>query len=528
MEKEYAVIVKKGINLAEVEEDLKASTGAGSIPNRVVDVANPRPGSTRITHFSLTDEEAQTLANDSRIEAVEIPPDQRDDIKIVRSASQTGVFSKNGTVNNANNNWGLRRCIETTNLFENNESLSTPYRYALDGTGVDVVIQDSGVEPLHPDWQNASGTTRYVFTNWYTESGLSGTQNANHDRDTDGHGTVCASIIAGKVYGWAKNATIRSQKLSGLEGAGDSGTGISLADAFDSIRLWHNAKSVNPVTGYKRPTIVNMSWEYLAEQTGDPTSGTYRGTSWSWGVDYTTDAALWAATGVVPPSVGSTRRIPVRNAFADAEVDDMITAGIHVVIAAGNDFYKIDTLTGNDYNNTFLINGVTYNYHRGSSPNSDTAIKVGAIDTSTIDDGGVYKDKTATYTNRGPAVDIFAPGNNIQAANSTTTAYTSAEYPTDSNYKITNIDGTSFAAPQVAGVMALHAQLRPDLTPSQLKDRIINDSKNVLYETGSDTDYNIFSTSLLGSPNRMLYGKYGSANTWSASGSFTFNGPISV
>ena len=35
-----------------------ASTGAGDIPSRTVDVANARPGSQRNTHYALTDEEA--------------------------------------------------------------------------------------------------------------------------------------------------------------------------------------------------------------------------------------------------------------------------------------------------------------------------------------------------------------------------------------------------------------------------------------------------------------------------------------
>ena len=521
MEKEYAVIVKKGINLSEVEADLKASTGSGPIPSRSVTVANARVGSTRITHFSLTDEEAQELEKDDRIQAVEIPPYLRDDIKIGRRAVQTGIFSKSGTVDNTINNWGLRRCIEDSNIFEGFTEITSPYRYAIDGSGVDVVIQDSGVEPNHPDWNDYNGTNRYVFTNWYTESGLVGTQNANHDRDFDGHGTACASIIGGAIYGWAKNCTIRSQKLSGLEGPGDSGTGISIADAFDSIRLWHANKAVDPVTGYKKPTIVNMSWGYFYEETGDPTSGVYRGTSWAWPADYSTDATLWAATGVVPPLSGATRTLPNRNAFADAEVDDMIAAGIHVVIASGNEYYKQDVSTGLDYNNSVTINGTSYNYHRGTSPYSEDAFNVGAIDTTVFLDGSTYKDKIANYSNRGPQVNIYAPGNNITCANSTTTIYTESTYPTDASYKITNIDGTSFAAPQVAGVIALHAQVRPDITPTQMLSRIIADTKNVIYETGSTTDYNLFSTSLLGSPNRMLFSRYGKSDTLLTSGTYT-------
>ena len=41
------------------------------------------------------------------------------------------------------------------------------------------------------------------------------------------------------------------------------------------------------------------------------------------------------------------------------------------------------------------------------------------------------------------------------------------EYPNDNGYKIANISGTSMAAPQVAGVLALWCQLNPGATPAQ-------------------------------------------------------------
>ena len=91
-EKEYTVIVNNREDLADIEAELTASSGSGPIPDRTVDVANPRPGSKIQTHFMLTDEEAANLRTDSRIRAVEIPPDQRDDIQIGLWLTQTGNF----------------------------------------------------------------------------------------------------------------------------------------------------------------------------------------------------------------------------------------------------------------------------------------------------------------------------------------------------------------------------------------------------------------------------------------------------
>ena len=57
-EKEYIVTLKKGVEYDQFNQEMIASTGAGDIPNRTVDVANPRPASQRNTHYALTEEEA--------------------------------------------------------------------------------------------------------------------------------------------------------------------------------------------------------------------------------------------------------------------------------------------------------------------------------------------------------------------------------------------------------------------------------------------------------------------------------------
>ena len=520
MEREYTVIANTREDLPALEAEITASSGAGPIPNRSVDIANPRPGSRIQTHFMLTDEEAEALRSDPRVRAVEIPPEQRDDISIGLNAYQTGTFYRGTGLSNSYVNWGLRRCIAETNIFVSGDArvttVPTPYEYAVDGTGVDVVIQDSGIDPDHPEWNDKTGSSRLQQIDWYTASGLVGTQSVNHYRDLDGHGSHCASIAAGLLYGWAKGAHIYSQKLAGLETLqGSDGTGISISDAFDTIRLWHLAKTNG------RPTVVNMSWGYGATVSGDPTGGTYRGTAWTWGVDYTDRATLMAATGVSENFFGggTTHRIPVRVTSVDAEIEDMITDGIHICIAAGNNLHKVELLGGPDYDNTVTFAGTTRNYHRGSSPYSDNAFMVGNINSDFVQAPGqsyttqeTLLDQLDTSSTRGPGVNIWAPGGDIAAATSTnydTGSYTTAGYPLNEAYPMMVISGTSMASPQVAGVVACHLQVRPDLTPAQMQERIWNDSKATIYETGSDTDYDRIFDSIVGAPNRMLYNRYG-------------------
>lgn len=503
-EKEYIVSLHRNVDHEAFNQEMIAHTGEGAIPCRCVDIANARPGSKRNTHYMLTDAEAEALRNDPRVYAVEIPPEHRDDLVMVRNATQTGDFSKTSEERGFFINWGLRRINEATDPYSGNTVLGG-YNYTLDGTGVDIVIQDSGIQADHPDFDDASGTSRVQQIDWFAASGLPGTMPAGHYADYDGHGTHCAGIAAGRTYGWAKNARIYAVKVQGLEGPTDPNSGISVSSCFDVIKEWHNNKPVDPSTGVKRPTIVNMSWGYQGIY-DSVSSIVYRGITYS-GTQIDTGSERWAL-GLVPLLVSGRYRTNVRIPSVDVDVQELIDAGVHVVIAAGNLYHKIDVDGGLDYDNNAVTNTGTRYYHRGSSPFDDEAHNVGNIDT--ILHASEIEQK-AESSNSGPGVTIWAPGTNIMSTLSNTTIYANGPYPADTGYKIGNIGGTSMAAPQVAGVLALYAQLNPGATPSQAKAWINSTAQsNQIYTTGSSTDYTD-TRSLLGSGNKFAYNKFNSA-----------------
>lgn len=506
MEKEYIVIVKKGIDLEVFDAEMAAHQGHGPIPNRQVVIANPRHASRRMTHWMLTDEEANELRNDPRVLEIEIPPEYRNDIEIGLNASQSFNFSKTTQPVNTNANWGLRRTNSATNNYgSSNDPDTQVYEYALDGAGVDIVIQDTGIQADHPEWEDANGVSRLQQIDWFTASGLPGAMPTNHYTDFHGHGTHCAGGSAGKTYGFAKGAAIYAMKVDGLQGPSDPNGGISIADCFDTIKEWHNNKTNG------RPTIVNMSWGYSGTRTQtNPTGGTYRGTPWTYNGE--TGNELWASYGIVPQLNSGglvARRIPVRVASVDTDIEELIDAGVHVVIAAGNSYYKIDEPTGNDYNNQVDLGNGNESYHRGSSPYSTEAFIVGNIDSTTTSISGTPRDKTAGSSCKGPGVNIWAPGTDIISSASGTTVFGASTGAYDDNFNLANISGTSMAAPQVAGLACLHLQVKPKLTPAELFNRIVADTKAEIYDTGLDNDYSAFSTSIMGSANRMLYSKYG-------------------
>ena len=504
-EKEYIVTLKKGVDKQEFDTFMRSQYGNETVPARSVDVANSRIGSSRLVHYYLDDQEAAQLKNNPSVINVETPIEDDPNIIITPYGSQTALFYRGSTTVNTHVNWGLKRSSITEQTTSAYNTGNTTYEYPLNGTGVDVVIQDSGIQPDHPEWQDADGNSRMALIDWATESGLPFTQSANHYRDRDGHGTHVAGIVAGKTYGWAKGAHIYSQKLLGLETLqGTDGTGISTTYAFDAIRLWHNAKTNG------RPTVVNMSWGTRKLVYGDPISGTYRGSPWTFTTQ--SDFALWQSYGIVPkfnnPGGDNYRVFPAISSYIDAEVEDMIDAGIHVCLAAGNDYYKQDVSNGADYDNSLTIYSdvgnttqTTETYHRGGSPYSDKAFMVGNISSAVSNN----LDRPVASSRRGPAVNIWAPGTDIMSTTSNeydTDAYTAYDYPEDSNFKVMKIGGTSMAAPQVAGFVACYLQMNPNVTTEETLNKVIDLSAAEI-DNSSDTAYED-SDALLGSPNRVL------------------------
>ena len=509
-EREYIVSLNRGVDHVAFNQEMIASTGAGAIPSRSATVTDERATNVRNTHYDLTDAEAEALKADPRVFGVTLLPELDSSIGIGHDALQTGDFTKTTLDRGDYLNWGMRRMNEATNPYTGVSAAAGGYGYTLDGTGVDVVIVDSGIQADHPEFQDAAGVSRVQQIDWFTESGVSGTMPTAHYTDYDGHGTHVAGTAAGKTYGWAKNAKIYAVKLAGLEGSTDPNVGISPASMADVIIGWHNAKPVDPDTGYKRPTVVNHSGGY-ARYYNTVTSLTYQGVSKT-GTDIDSTSKRWAF-GLVPISGGSaaTYVTNLRLTSIDTDVQLMIDAGIHICVAAGNRYHKIDVLGGDDFSNFIVADTGSVEYQKGSSPSDDEAHIVGNID-STVHASGLEQKAVSSET--GPGVSIYAPGTDIMSAMSTNNRFSATTlnnpYPSNAAFLINNISGTSMASPQVSGMLALWLQINPGATPAQAKTFIESTAKTAkIHDTASVVDYTD-SRSLLGSTNRFGFNKFNS------------------
>jgi subtilisin family serine protease len=90
--------------------------------------------------------------------------------------------------------------------------------------------------------------------------------------------------------------------------------------------------------------------------------------------------------------------------------------------------------------------------------------------------------KLAQYSNFGESVDIAAPGGNLQLTNGGVLSTYSPLAPGNAEYA--SMDGTSMAAPMVAGAIALVASQNPNLSGSQLKELLLSSAWRLSHFSG--------------------------------------------
>ena len=461
--KEYIVALNKDVDYQQFWDEIEnSSNGLEHIPDRPVAIADNLDALDRITHYFLTDSEAEKLRNDPRVLGVEIPAEHRDDIVVSLNTTQIGNFTKTNSSTGNILNWGLIRNSNPNNVYGSSTTTTENYNYVLDGSNVDIVIIDSGIQINHPEFGNR--VNAYQWTNTVNTT--------TFYTDYNGHGTHVAGIAAGDTYGWAKNSNIYAIKFLADPADPDQGfTGQSFGNIANILISWQNSKPVNPATGVKNPTVVNMSFGYgLYTSTYYVANVTYRGNTYASPSVPNSTYGLYFYQGLYP----------YRDPTYDVYVDQMTAAGMTVCKAAGNDGLKIDVPGGIDYNNTIQLKYIANNisigsgsYMRGASPMSNTAIIVGALDSTTFSS---TLDAKAYYSDAGPMVDIFAAGSNIQSAcsNVETLSGTPSNYYLNSSFKQINIGGTSMSSPQIAGAAALYLQAHPTATPAQVKSALIS------------------------------------------------------
>ena len=494
----------------------------------------------RSTEYYMNSTQAEDIRNDSRVSAVEINIDD-DPIGIVEpfydQVNNTpygfnGDFEKSELASqhgDADRQWGQLHSSGSTaqrrkGVFGHDitASINEDVEVFADGKHVDVVIVDNPVSWDCAEWDSPStGQSRFVQYDWYGElnqyvSSIDDDGNAipsgayvYHPNSVNStfHGTHVASTVAGQWYGWAREANIYSLHVNLGSGFG---TPVTSTLVFDYLRAFHRHKPINPVTGKKNPTVTNHSWgssysfyswyERDFDATGE-VSGTadlaevvIRGTTYNAG---NPGPSGWTNVGVHQDFgigsggqyTGGTFRYNRNSTGSRYDMEDAIEDGVVIIAAAGNnDQYGIhvDSTAPEyaDWNNKVVLNlpnGTQYsfNHHRGSSPaNAKGCITVGSISNNS-------DFRKSDFSNFGPLIDVWAPGDKIQGAwPDPNNIYVASGYNgigyVDNKYGPPNwrytIGGTSMASPQVCGIAALLATGKERFTNSDLMGFIQHNS----------------------------------------------------
>lgn len=520
--REYVVTLHQFDDLESFYTDMETEGGDLYIPNRGVEVALRRPVS-RNTHYMLSDQEAEQLRQDPRVLAVELTPEQLG-IELKPLWTQTSTRwnkSSRFSLSSGQLNWGLLRVTEgqqrpnwgagAGTIIEVSGTVSVPFS----GKNVDVVMVDGRLEINHPEFaKNIDGTggSRVVQYNWYDlNPTVAGTAAGTYsytpaDSASDWHGTFCAAIVAGNTQGWARDANIYQIYPYGVEPR------VASALLWDYIRVWHLSKSINPATGLKNSTIINASIGYSYDIfLYQVTSITYRGVTYPRPASgsFTVEEAQSYGLAAYNNGFSDKVKIPIRVASVDADVADCIRDGIIVVAAAGNESAKANLPSSTDYNNTLTIDqygSYVVSYSQGTTPGAaNNVICVGAIGA----DVNASDEFKATYSNCGPRIDVFAPGSHIRSAVNNNWEFISTQSVADtrnSSFKIAASNGTSFASPQIAGILATILEVTPTLTPAAALSYITSNAKTgQIYSTNNLDFYD-----LQGAPDRYAFAKYSS------------------
>ena len=129
-----------------------------------------------------------------------------------------------------------------------------------------------------------------------------------------------------------------------------------------------------------------------------------------------------------------------------------------------------------------IADGVVYVIASGNSGSNACTFTPARVAEAITVNATTTTDTRASFSNFGTCTDLFAPGQGITSAWST------------SNTATNTISGTSMAAPHVAGAAALLLSVTPTATPATIASQLVaNTTANKVTNAGT------------GSPNRLLY-----------------------
>jgi subtilisin family serine protease len=334
-----------------------------------------------------------------------------------------------------------------------------------------------------PQFANIGVLPGILDTNNYTEeralgARLDGLDQNQVGENSNGHGTACASLAAGRYFGIAPKARIWSAPCVDENAALFTGGAASVPLMFDAVKIWA-ANRPN-----RRPVVLNGSWGLgVSLNVGQLYPARFGGVDQNITITETptTLAEAWTTGMINQGLVRFTPTSNLPNAFPNGVLsiqaqNEMIEeAGVIMCSSGGNNNQRFAAkqtdLHADDYLASFsgdlLLNGSRLDFSpqgAGYDPETDTynSICVGAMDDEL--DTTTFAERKASYSQNGPGIDVWAPADSTLAAGITGDSITFERF-NGGEFVDRYFNGTSAAAPVVAGLMCLYAQANPNATP---------------------------------------------------------------
>ena len=277
---------------------------------------------------------------------------------------------------------------------------------------ISVSVLDTGILPNHPDITGSGNLAAGydMISNTFTANDGDG-----RDTDPTDPGDALVAGECGGVPPWPPvdlDDSWHGTHVSGTIGVGNTNNGVGVAGVN-----WNVSVQAVRVLG----------------KCGGSTSDINDGIRWAAGLPVPGVPNNASPARVINMSLGTPPGNPCTNSpSTQSAIDDAVAAGAVVVVAAGNDSVDASQVFPASCNNVITV--------AASDANGDLETE---------------------YSNFGSTVEIMAPGGDV-----TPNAAGGVLSMVQAGYAFYN--GTSMAAPHVAGVAALWLSVDPSLTPTQL------------------------------------------------------------
>ena len=284
-------------------------------------------GVSDILEFDLNQDEINELQKDDNIVSVVYEEYTETKLDYVKT-SQTGApkLAYEDSPSNVISHH-LHYCQNYDASFVN--STTNTALSSIDCSNVDVVVMDSGIDPTHSEFIDDQLNPQVVQFDWTQLTDDNSNQilaslPANYNQDINGHGTACASLIAGKRSGFAKNAKIYSLRC--ITDIGDT-DGISVTDGLKLMLAFQKAKKNNLYgLNSSRPTVFSNSWSYLGRRMDPGYFTAINNTNYSSHFGYGHSDAQ-----AHNPYAGAA------NSLTDGYFRQILDEGVHCLTSAGNE-----------------------------------------------------------------------------------------------------------------------------------------------------------------------------------------------